>query len=61
MAFGFGVHSCVGRWLSDLEVQSLMKEFVTRVDRLELLGEPVRHMNNTIRSLERLPVRVHVR
>lgn len=61
LAFGFGVHTCMGKSLSNLEIFSLMSELVRKVDRIEPTGEPVRHVNNLIRSLESQPVRVHPR
>ncbi len=61
LGFGIGVHTCMGKWLSNIEAHALMRAFVSRVDRIELTGPPVRHLNNLIRSLEHLPMRVHLR
>ena len=61
LAFGQGPHMCMGKWLSNLEVNSLMGEFVRRVDTLRPAGEPVRHINNLIRSLDSLPVEISLR
>ena len=59
LGFGLGVHTCMGKWLSNIEVHALMKAFVRRVERFEATAPPTRHINNLIRSLEHLPVRVH--
>ncbi|MGV9826489.1 cytochrome P450 [Gordonia sp. NPDC003429] len=61
LAFGFGVHTCMGKSLSNLEIFSLMTALTAKVDRIEPTGEPVRHVNNLIRSLESQPVRIHPR
>lgn len=59
MAFGHGVHTCMGKWLSNLEVGALFGELVKRVETIELVGEPVQHINNIIRSLDSLPIRLN--
>lgn len=61
LAFGYGPHSCMGKSMSNLEVHALFRALAQRVERIELTGEPVRHVNNLIRSLEHLPVRAHRR
>ncbi len=58
LAFGRGVHSCVGMYLARLEIQSLLSALVKRVDWFEL-GEARRELNNGLRSLGSLRVRVH--
>lgn len=61
LAFGFGVHLCTGRTLSDFQMHALFRELAQRVERFELVGPPVRHVNNLIRSLDTLPIRIHRR
>jgi cytochrome P450 len=58
LGFGHGVHSCVGMHLARLEIQSLLSALVKRVDRIEL-GDAHRELNNGLRSLGSLKVRVH--
>ncbi len=58
LGFGHGVHTCVGMHLARLEIESLLTALAKRVDRLEL-GEVHRQLNNGLRSLESLRVRVH--
>lgn len=38
MAFGSGVHSCLGQHLARMEVRAFFREFVRRVDAVELTG-----------------------
>ncbi|PBC35868.1 cytochrome [Rhodococcus sp. ACPA4] len=61
LAFGYGLHSCVGKNLSGLEVTSLFKELARRVDRIELNGEPHLHPNNIIRGMESVPLKIYPR
>ncbi|WP_032405597.1 cytochrome P450 [Rhodococcoides fascians] len=58
LGFGYGVHSCVGQGLARIEGASILAALARRVDRIDVVGEPVRHLNNAIRGLDRLPVSV---
>ena len=56
VGFGSGIHACVA--LGRLEGELLLAALARRVASLELAG-PVRpYLNNTIKGLARLPVRV---
>jgi cytochrome P450 len=58
VAFGHGIHVCVGAGLARMEGPAILSALARRVDRLELGGEPQRHLNNVIRGLATLPVEV---
>jgi cytochrome P450/ferredoxin-NADP reductase len=58
LGFGSGVHMCMGMHLARLEIVSLLQALARRVKAIELDGEPVVAMNNTIRAYAALPVRV---
>jgi cytochrome P450 len=58
MTMGAGIHVCVGRILARLEAQILLGALAGQVEELALDGEPVRELNNTLRGLEHLPLRV---
>jgi 4-methoxybenzoate monooxygenase (O-demethylating) len=60
VGFGFGVHSCVGQMVAKLEAEVLLRALSRRVARIELVGAPLRHLNNTLRAFAALPVRVQV-
>ncbi|MEU4455421.1 cytochrome P450 [Nocardioides sp. NPDC023903] len=60
LAFGLGLHGCAGQGLARLEVHSMLNALADRVTRFELTGEPVRHINNCVRSLSSLPMVAHV-
>ncbi|MGA9856535.1 MAG: cytochrome P450 [Solirubrobacteraceae bacterium] len=58
VAFGYGIHVCVGAGLARMEGPAILAALARRVERLELDGEPRRHLNNVIRGLAELPVTV---
>ena len=57
VGFGMGVHSCAGMHLARAEIECLVRALIPRVRRFEA-GLPVRAVNNTLRGLASLPVRV---
>jgi hypothetical protein len=56
LAFGRGVHMCVGQVLARMEMEILFAALARRVRAIELRGEPTWRLNNTVRAIERLPV-----
>jgi cytochrome P450 len=58
LGFGQGAHGCAGQGLARLETQSILRSLLARVDRIEVTGEPVWGVNNTIHKLDRLPLRL---
>ncbi|MEX2127628.1 MAG: cytochrome P450 [Xanthobacteraceae bacterium] len=58
LGFGNGIHMCAGMRLARLEMDSLLKALIRRVDRIEV-AEPTVAMNNTICSFASLPMRLH--
>jgi cytochrome P450 len=57
VGFGAGIHGCVGQMVARLEVETLLTALARKVDRIEIVGEPVRQLHNTLRGFERLPMR----
>jgi cytochrome P450 len=57
LAFGHGVHACLGMGLARLEGHALLTALTAKVRTLEV-GQPTWRLNNTIRSLGSLPVTV---
>jgi 4-methoxybenzoate monooxygenase (O-demethylating) len=58
VAFGVGIHACVGQVIARLEGESILRALATRVRRIELAGTPLRRPNNTLRALASLPLRL---
>ena len=59
MTFGTGIHGCVGQAVARLESEALFGALAKRVASFELTGEPRRRLNNTLRGLDTLPLRIH--
>jgi cytochrome P450 len=58
MTFGTGIHGCVGQAVARLENEALFGALAKRVVSIEITGEPTRRLNNTLRGLETLPLRI---
>ena len=59
LTFGLGIHGCVGKPVARIEGEAVLGTLARKVGRIELDGEPQRHLNNTVRSFESLPVTFH--
>jgi cytochrome P450 len=57
LAFGMGIHFCLGVHLARLEAAIVLRALTERVERLELRGGPVWNGNPSLRGLAHLPVR----
>lgn len=64
LSFGYGVHSCVGQGLARLDAHVMLNLLADRVQRFvmadEVLVRPRRRLNNSIRSIESLPVTIEL-
>ena len=58
VAFGAGVHMCVGQLLARLEGETLLAALARALARIEPDGEPTPLLNNTLRGWTRLPVKI---
>ena len=58
MAFGSGIHGCVGQVVARLEGEVVLTALAKRVSRIELIGTPQRRLNNTLRAMASMPVRL---
>jgi cytochrome P450 len=58
LALGIGVHMCIGQMIARLEGEAVLKAMVAQVRSLDLAGAPSRTLNNNLRSLKTLPLRV---
>ena len=56
LAFGFGVHYCLGAMLARMEIKALLTELVPRLRSIELAGEPAETQTLFVGGLKRLPV-----
>jgi 4-methoxybenzoate monooxygenase (O-demethylating) len=58
LAFGIGIHACVGQMIARMEGELVLRALAQRVCRIELDGVPLRRPNNTLRTLASLPLRL---
>jgi 4-methoxybenzoate monooxygenase (O-demethylating) len=56
LAFGFGLHACVGQVIARLEAETLFTALAERVAVIELAGQPTRRLNNAVRGVTSLPL-----
>ena len=56
MAFGFGIHRCVGNRLAELQLKVLWQEILKRFPRIDVVGEPKRTKSNFVHGFTSLPV-----
>jgi cytochrome P450 len=56
LAFGAGIHRCVGDRLAEMQLKILWEEILKRDLALEVAGPPVRLYSNFIRGIRSLPV-----
>lgn len=59
LAFGRGVHTCVGQMIARLEADVLLTEMLQRVESMELDGDPIWQPSNTLHGLASLPLRIN--
>jgi len=58
VAFGFGIHRCVGNRLAEMQLKVVWEEILKRFRRIEVVGEPQRLKSNFVKGYEALPVRI---
>lgn len=58
LAFGAGVHNCVGQMIARLEAECLINAFARKVKEVRIVGEPVEVTSNWLRGYESVPVEV---
>ncbi len=59
VAFGFGVHRCMGNRLAEMQLRILWEEIMQRFHMVEVVGDVERLPNNFIRGIKDVPVRLH--
>jgi cytochrome P450 len=57
LAFGYGVHFCLGAALARMEMNSLYTEMLPRLESIELAGEPELSATTFVGGFKHLPIR----
>ena len=58
LAFGFGIHRCVGNRLAEMQLRVVWEEILKRFPAVEVVGEPVRAKSCLVREYAALPARI---
>jgi len=59
LAFGFGIHRCMGNRLAEMQLRIVWEEIMKRFRMVEVVGDPVRTPSSFVKGYLQLPVRVH--
>ncbi len=57
LAFGFGIHYCLGAMLARMELKTLFGALLPRIRHIELAGEPALSRSTFVSGHKRLPIR----
>jgi cytochrome P450 len=57
LAFGHGVHFCLGAALARMEITSFFAQLLPRLESIELNGEPELSATTSVGGLKHLPIR----
>jgi cytochrome P450 len=60
LAFGFGIHYCLGAQLARLEARAIFAELLARLDDIELAGEPASSSTLFVGGVKHLPIRYQI-
>jgi cytochrome P450 len=59
LAFGFGIHRCMGNRLAEMQLRVLWEEIMKRFRHVEVLAEPGRTLSSFVKGYTEMEVRVH--
>ncbi|MDO8389748.1 MAG: cytochrome P450 [Actinomycetota bacterium] len=60
LAFGFGVHYCLGAMLARMELKALFGKLLPRLKSVELAGEPQLTKSTFVSGVKHLPIRYEI-
>lgn len=61
LAFGTGVHFCLGAHLSRMELRLFFRELLSRLEWMEIAGEPTHVTSSFVGGIKNLPLRYSLR
>ena len=56
LAFGFGIHHCMGSRLAELQLRILWEELLPRFSQIEVTGTAERNLSNFVHGFIKMPV-----
>lgn len=59
VAFGFGIHRCMGNRVGEMQLRILWEEVLNRFDRVEVVDEPTRLRSPFVMGVLHMPVILH--
>ena len=59
IAFGFGVHRCMGNRLAEMQLRIVWEEILRRFEKVEVVGPVTRLKSNFVRGITDMPVVLH--
>lgn len=59
VGFGMGLHRCIGQTIARLQAEMVLAALASRIERIEITGQPQRRPSNTLYAWKSLPVTVH--
>jgi cytochrome P450 len=61
IAFGFGIHRCMGNRVAEMQLRLLWEELIARFHNIEMVGEPTKVLSNFVNGYSSVPVVLHAR
>ena len=58
LAYGFGIHRCLGHHVAKLQLRLLLEEMLARFERVEIVGQAERLASNFSSNYRKVPVRL---
>lgn len=59
VAFGFGIHRCMGNRLAEMQLRIVWEEIMKRFRMIEVVGKPERTFSTFVKGFTKLPVIAH--
>ena len=59
LAFGFGIHRCMGNRMAEMQLRIVWEEILKRFRLIELSGNVERTYSSFVKGYTKMPVKVH--